>query len=172
MRFQQEFSLRLIHKYLCNSCQHNPDPDQVLINVNQWKGILWHLLCPLLLCHILFHGNNAGYLNIYYLLRCIWFLFFCCPFFFFFFFFVYRVLYQGSDLSCTFNLHCSFSNTGFLTHCAGQGMEPASQCFRNTADPTAPKQETPLHCVLKSTRREINLYLPQAFAYSKCIINF
>jgi len=44
---------------------------------------------------------------------------------------------QGSDPSCRYDLcHCC-GNTGSLTHCEGQGIEPASQCSRNAADPIA-----------------------------------
>ena len=33
------------------------------------------------------------------------------------------------------------SNTGSLTHCARLGIEPASQCSRDTTNPTVPQQE-------------------------------
>ena len=34
---------------------------------------------------------------------------------------------QGSDPSCSWDLCCSCSNAGSLTHCAGLGIKPASQ---------------------------------------------
>ena len=48
---------------------------------------------------------------------------------------------QGSDPSCSCNLHCSCSNTGSLTHCARLGMELATQHCRDTTDPAVPQQE-------------------------------
>ena len=46
---------------------------------------------------------------------------------------------QGSDPCCSHGL-CR-SNTGSLTHCAGLGIDPATQWSRDAADPTAPQQE-------------------------------
>ena len=46
---------------------------------------------------------------------------------------------QGSDLSLSWDLHCSCGNTWSLTHCAGPGMEPAYQCCRHATDPIAPQ---------------------------------
>ena len=46
---------------------------------------------------------------------------------------------QGSDPSQSCNLCCC--NAGSLTHCAELGIEPASQCSRDTSDPIAPQQE-------------------------------
>ena len=40
---------------------------------------------------------------------------------------------QGSDLSCI--------NSGSLTHCAGPGIEPSSQCSRDTTNPIVPQRE-------------------------------
>ena len=45
---------------------------------------------------------------------------------------------QGSDLSYVYNLTCSCSNVGFLTHCAGPGIEPMSQCSQDAANPIVP----------------------------------
>ena len=42
---------------------------------------------------------------------------------------------QRSDVS-----H-SCSNARSLTHCAGPGIESATQCFRDTANPISPQQE-------------------------------
>ena len=46
----------------------------------------------------------------------------------------------GSDVSHSCDLHHSCSNSGFLTHCAGLGIEPASQRFRDPANPIVPQQ--------------------------------
>ena len=49
---------------------------------------------------------------------------------------------QGSDLSHSWNdLSCSCGNAGSLTLCAGLGIEPASQCSRDAADPVVPQRE-------------------------------
>ena len=48
---------------------------------------------------------------------------------------------QGSDLSCGGGLHCSCSNPRVWTRHAGLGIEPVSQCCRDTADPTAREQK-------------------------------
>ena len=48
---------------------------------------------------------------------------------------------QGSDLSCSCDLCSSCCNTGSLTHCASQGIKPASQHSRDAADPGVPQQE-------------------------------
>ena len=48
---------------------------------------------------------------------------------------------QGSDLSRSFNVCCSYGNARALIHCAGHGIEPASWCCRDAADPIAPWQE-------------------------------
>ena len=37
---------------------------------------------------------------------------------------------QGSDPSRSLDLNHSCSNTGFLTHCGGLGIEPATQCTK------------------------------------------
>ena len=51
---------------------------------------------------------------------------------------------QESNSSHNFDISCSCSNTGSLTHCAGPGFKPESQCSQDTAaDPTAPQQELP-----------------------------
>ena len=59
--------------------------------------------------------------------------------FFFFFksFLAYRVPRQGSDPNCSSDLHWS-CNTRSLTYCAGLGIEPVSQCCRNTTDHIVP----------------------------------
>ena len=48
---------------------------------------------------------------------------------------------QGSDLSRIFDLHCCAAMLDPLTHCAGLGIKPASQCSRDAADPVAPQWE-------------------------------
>ena len=55
----------------------------------------------------------------------------------------YGVPRPGLDPSLSFNLRHSCSNAGSLTHCAGLGIEPASQGSQDTADPIAPQQELP-----------------------------
>ena len=76
--------------------------------------------------------------------------------FFFFFFFPFSLLAalllmvlpgQGSDPRLSHDLSRSGSNTGSLTHCAGQGIEPATQCSQDTAGPFAPQQKL-LGCLL------------------------
>ena len=42
---------------------------------------------------------------------------------------------QGLYPSCSCNLHCSCSNAGSLTHCAGPGIKPEPQHWRNATDP-------------------------------------
>ena len=53
---------------------------------------------------------------------------------------------QGSDPSRSCNLSCSGGHARSLTHCAGPGIEPASQCPQEAADPIAPQCE--LHILL------------------------
>ena len=48
---------------------------------------------------------------------------------------------QGSDLSCRPNLSHSYGSAGSLTHCAGLGIEPTSQCSQDAANPFAPQRE-------------------------------
>ena len=48
---------------------------------------------------------------------------------------------QGSDPSHSCDLSCSSSSAGSLTHCAGLGIEPASQGSQDTANPIAPQWE-------------------------------
>ena len=48
---------------------------------------------------------------------------------------------QGSDPIHSHKLSRSCSNAGSLTHCARRGIEPASQCSQDAADPIAPQQE-------------------------------
>ena len=50
---------------------------------------------------------------------------------------------QGSDLTQSCKLSCSYSNIGSLTHCAGPGIKPASQPSQDTTDPVVPQQEHP-----------------------------
>ena len=50
---------------------------------------------------------------------------------------------QGSDLSRSCHLSHSCSNTGSLTHCAGPGIEPATQCSQDATDPIVPQWELP-----------------------------
>ena len=49
---------------------------------------------------------------------------------------------QGLDLSHSCNL-CSCSNVRSLTHCAGMGIEPASQWSRDTTHLVGPQREFP-----------------------------
>ena len=49
---------------------------------------------------------------------------------------------QGSDLSHSHKLFYSWGNTGSLTHSAGAGIEPVSQCSRGTPDPDGPQQHS------------------------------
>ena len=48
---------------------------------------------------------------------------------------------QGSDPSHSRKLSHSCGNTGLLTHCAGLGIQPSSQCSQDAADLIAPQQE-------------------------------
>ena len=48
---------------------------------------------------------------------------------------------QGSDLSCSCDLHSSCNNAGSSTHCDGMGINPASQCCRDAADPIVSQQK-------------------------------
>ena len=48
---------------------------------------------------------------------------------------------QGSDPSISCNLCHNCGNTRFLTHCAGLGIEPVSQCSRDATDPIVPQWE-------------------------------
>ena len=64
----------------------------------------------------------------------LFFLFFGCPV-------VHEFPGQGSAPRCSCDLLHSCGNVGSLTHCAGLGIEPASQLSRDTADPVAPQWE-------------------------------
>ena len=48
---------------------------------------------------------------------------------------------QGSDPIHSCKLSHSCGNAGFLTHCAGLGIEPMSQRSQDTANPIAPQWE-------------------------------
>lgn len=48
---------------------------------------------------------------------------------------------QGSDPSYSCDLHCSYSNTGVLIHCAGPGNKIVSQDSRDTINPTVPQPQ-------------------------------
>ena len=50
---------------------------------------------------------------------------------------------HGSDPSRSHDLCHSCASPGSLTHCAGPGMEPASQGSQDTTDPVAPQRELP-----------------------------
>ena len=50
---------------------------------------------------------------------------------------------QGSEPSCSCHLHCSCSDAGSLAHCAGLGIEPASQRCSGASGPVAPQRELP-----------------------------
>ena len=53
----------------------------------------------------------------------------------------YGVPGPGSDPSHSCHLSHSSSNTRSLTHCRGPGVEPASQCSQDAADPVVPHWE-------------------------------
>ena len=53
----------------------------------------------------------------------------------------YGVPWPGISPSHSCDLCCSCSNARSLTHCAGLGIEPSSQCSRDTANPVAPPWE-------------------------------
>lgn len=48
---------------------------------------------------------------------------------------------QGSDPNHSWHLGRTCSAAGSLTHWAGLGIEPASHCSQDTANPVAPWQE-------------------------------
>ena len=48
---------------------------------------------------------------------------------------------QGSDLSCSCNLHHSCGNARFLPHCAKPGIKPVSQHSRDATNPTVTQKE-------------------------------
>ena len=48
---------------------------------------------------------------------------------------------QESDPSHSRELSCSYDNAISLTHCAQLGIEPASQCSKDAANPVVPQQE-------------------------------
>ena len=48
---------------------------------------------------------------------------------------------QGSDLSRSCHQNCSCGNVRSLTHCAGPGIKPVSQCSQEAADPVATQWE-------------------------------
>ena len=48
---------------------------------------------------------------------------------------------KGSNPEPICKLHHSCGNTGVLTHCAGPGIKPVSQCSRDAVDPIAPQWE-------------------------------
>ena len=50
-----------------------------------------------------------------------------------------ELLGQGSDLRHSLDLSCICGNAGSLTHCYRLGIEPASQCCQDAADPVAPQ---------------------------------
>ena len=52
-----------------------------------------------------------------------------------------RMEFQESDPNCSCNLNRSCSNAGSLTHCAGPGIEPASQHSQDATDPVLPQKE-------------------------------
>lgn len=49
---------------------------------------------------------------------------------------------QGSDVRRVCNLNRSCSNAGYLIHSVRPRIEPVSQRFQDTADPTAPPAGT------------------------------
>ena len=54
---------------------------------------------------------------------------------------IWKLLGQGSDLSHSHNLSRSCGNAGTLTHCTRLGIEPATQCSQDAADPIIPQRE-------------------------------
>ena len=50
---------------------------------------------------------------------------------------------QGSELSHSCNLSCSYSNARSLTHYAWPGIKPASQGSQDAANLLAPERELP-----------------------------
>ena len=50
---------------------------------------------------------------------------------------------QGSHPSHSGDLSCSYSNASSLTHCAGPGLKPVSQCSQDAANPVVPQRELP-----------------------------
>ena len=74
----------------------------------------------------------------------------CCFWFCFFCWFVFSFLAtlwhmeflgQGSDPSPSLGLSCGCGNAGSSTHCAGPGVEPATQSSPKATDPIAPQWE-------------------------------
>ena len=57
---------------------------------------------------------------------------------------------QGLNLSCSGNLHHSFSNTGSLTHCTRPGIEPIPQQHRSHCRDNA---RSLTHCATVGTHR-------------------
>ena len=56
---------------------------------------------------------------------------------------------QGSDLSCSQDFSRNYGNAGSLTHCAGPGIQPATQNSQNATDPIESQQELHDRVVLK-----------------------
>ena len=56
---------------------------------------------------------------------------------------------QGSDLSCSQDLSHNYGNGGSLTHCAGPGIQPATQHSQDATDPIESQQELHDRVVLK-----------------------
>ena len=73
-------------------------------------------------------------------------------FFFFFFFWLPSgtwVSGPGNQIQAAVATYAAaVGNTGSLTHCARLGIKPASQWFRDTADPAAPQWELPRKALL------------------------
>ena len=55
---------------------------------------------------------------------------------------------QGSDPSHTRNIHCSCGSAGSLPHCAGLGIESASQCPRDLSIPLCHSRDSGLHLLI------------------------
>ena len=94
-----------------------------------------------------------------------WVLLFILFFFFFFFSFLaplrhMEFLGQGSDWSCSCNPSRSCGNARSSTHCAGQGIEPASQGSQDAADPVVPQWEL-LYLIYSS----LHLPIPNSFSF-------
>ena len=64
----------------------------------------------------------------------------CCCFLFWATPWHMEVLGSGIILKLQLQPMCSCSNAGSITHCAGLGMEPASQGSRDTTNPVAPQR--------------------------------
>ena len=75
---------------------------------------------------------------------------------------------KESNLSCSCDVHHISGNATFLTHCAGLGIKPASQCSRDAANPVAPQQENSYSALYKRKEKIIQVltvHFLQVIAY-------